>query len=239
MAVYLIWRLLKKWPKFVLLDAILLLLTLYLLRGSRSATSVIVFIIGVMLLVAAALLKGDVRKLKKMVVITVLSLLILQGLFISVFNKSLESLLFSATDRNSSLTGRVPLWLKLIQIGSQRAILGSGYGSVWIADSSRMEDIFYGPQANPHNGYIHVFLDLGLVGLALLFILIFHAYKKVINSFEETGEIAILLLVFIIMILLHNITESTLMRGTNLLWFLFLLSSIIVIKKTDSPATHS
>jgi len=240
--IFLVWRLLRGWPQYkvMILDGFLLFLTLYLLRGSGSATSYVIFVIGIIILVLGTYLKGNIRKFNTLVVVTFLLLLILQGILISVFDESIPSLFFSAMARDPSFTGRAPLWLKLIKIGSQRPILGAGYGSVWIRDSSLTRAIFNESiQFNAHNGYIHVFMDLGLIGLSLIFLLIAQTYKKIINSFDKSWETGILLLAFMLMIVFHNITEATITRGQNFLWFLFLLSSIIVVKKTGAQDAHS
>jgi O-antigen ligase len=85
-----------------------------------------------------------------------------------------------------------------------------------------------------HNENLDVFLDLELLGLIFLFLLISRTYRKTANALEEKGETNKLLFVFLIMILLHNFTESALAKPTNLIWFLFLLTSIFIRKTITS-----
>jgi len=234
LGIFLAWRILKEWPKKIVLDGFLLLATLYLLRGSRSATSAIVFILGIIMLISHALLKGNTKNIRKLGIAALLLLVLFQGLSIAIFDKSIESMFFAMTDRNSTFTGRIPLWQALIEIGSQRPILGSGLGNFWIINLRQMWDRFGFHPIQAHNGYIDVFLDLGIVGLIFLFLLIFHTYKKIMESFNENWKFAALMYVLFVTILFHNFTEATLARPANLLWALFLLSTIVT-KKRPAP----
>lgn len=233
--VFFIWRLIKEWPRLELLDGFLLLLTLYLLHGSHSATSYIVFIVGITILVLEARLKSNQKKLNRVVIITLLFLAIV----ISVFGQAISSTFFSAAGRDSSFTGRLPLWNVLIKIGSQSPIFGVGYANFWTVYLAEMWAKFNWHPLNGHNGYIDIFLDLGLVGLILLFLLIIQTYRKAINSIGVKGKISSLLFVFLIMILLHNFTESSIGKGAHFLWLLFLLSSVTVVKKSAFLGVNS
>jgi len=227
MGIYFIWRFIKDWPKLRWLDGFLFLLTLYLLRGSHSATSYVIFVIGIAILALEVWLKSDLKKLNRVVTITFLCLAIV----LSIFGQPVSSAFLSAAGRDPSFTGRLPLWTELIRIGSRSAIFGEGYGNFWIAHLGEMWDQFNWRPINGHNGYIDIFLDLGLVGLALLLFLIVHTYRKAIKSIGRNGEFRSLLFVFLIMILLHNFTESSLGKGAHFLWLLFLLSSVVIVKR--------
>jgi O-antigen ligase len=237
LGIFLTWRLLRGWHKSVAMaiDGLLLVLTVYLLRGSRSSTSVGVFAIGMIMLVLGIYLKRNTRKLSSLVIATFMTLIILQGILVIYFDSSISSLFFSASARDSSFTGRLPVWNELIKIGIQRPILGVGYGGDWRISKTILEKTMFTSSVgvNAHNGYIHVFMDLGLVGLSIILLLIAQTYKKALRSIEQNQEMGILLLSFCLMIVFHNLTESTITRGTSFLWFLFLLSSIVVVKKTN------
>ncbi len=234
MGIFLIWRLLKNRPKLNVWDACLLGLTVYLLIGARSATSTVVFAVGLLILFFETFLKDNPKRFNVLIVTSVCLLFVLQGLFISVRNESVSTVFFRATGRDSTFTGRIPLWQELMRIGSHRPLLGSGYGSFWLGHlTHNLWDTFGWRPTNGHNGYLDVFMDLGLAGLVLMIFLIFHTYTKTRNSVEENWGIGKLQLAFLIMILFHNITETSLALPTNLLWFLFLLSALAVKKPAD------
>lgn len=226
--IYFIWRLTKEWPKPSFLDGFLFLLTLYLMRGSHSATSYIIFVVGILILALEGWLKSDRKKLNRVVIIT----LFLLAIAITISGQTVSSAFFSVAGRDPSFTGRLPLWTELIKIGSRSPIFGVGYGNFWIVHLREMWTQFNWRPLNGHNGYIDIFLDLGLVGLALLLFLIVQTYRKAIQSIGTNGKINGLLFVFLIMILLHNFTESSLGKEAHFLWLLFLLSSVVVVKKS-------
>lgn len=236
LGIFLTWRLIQEWrkPKVVLMDGFLLLLALYLLRGSRSATSLVVYVVGLTILFSTFYFRSNPRKLNTFLIVTIVTLLVLQVIFVAVMDTSLSSIFLAATERDTSFTGRLPLWEELIGIGSQRPILGAGYGGIWLDERNQGSQLFgIRHKINSHNGYIHVFMDLGLIGLSLILILIAQTYRRLLNSFEGHWQKGALLLTFFLMIVFHNITESTLTRGTSFLWILFLISSFVVSRRSD------
>jgi len=236
--IFLLWRIFKRWPKGIAIDGLLFLLTLYLLRGARSSTSAIIFFLGVMLLTVGYFIKNNVKLLTRVVRLTLLLVVSLQLLSVSFFNKSIESTFFSLAGRDSTFTGRVPLWQEVIKIGSRQPILGAGYGSFWITNLRQIWAKFNFHPNNAHNGYIDAFLDLGILGVVALLLLIIRAYKNTLKLYQENAKLGNLILTFLVMILAHNFTESSLAKGFNLLWFLLLIPSIVVSQKPDSQETR-
>ena len=228
---FFVWRLLKRWPKLELYDVVLFILTLYLLRGASSITSDVVFIMGTIIVIMGRLYRANVKKLRNAFVITLIFAVIFQASFIAFFNDSLVSQFFSISGRNASFTGRIPLWRDILKIGNRSPIFGSGYGTFWIRNLEQIWSRYRFHPTNGHNGYIDVYLDYGLAGLLLLLMLIIHAYKNILGKFSSDIGINLLLLAFLTMILVHNISESTLAIQTNLLWFLLVLSSVVVTKR--------
>jgi exopolysaccharide production protein ExoQ len=230
--IYLIWRLITYWPKPALLDGLILALTLYLLYGAHSATSYIIFFVGIIILLLLIWFKNDRKKLNRMVIATTFCLIIL----ITFYGEVAANIFFAAAGRDPTFTGRVPLWSELIKRGSQSPIFGTGYGNFWLVNIKEIWAHFSWRPVSGHNGYIDIFLDLGLVGLALLLLLIVQTYRKAIQSISTDVRINGLLFVFLIMILLHNLTESSLPAGgPHFLWLLFLMPAIVVKKR---PVSH-
>jgi len=230
--VFLLRRLFKKWPRIDLLDALLFLLTVYLILGSDSETAMIISSLGFLMVTFQFLLKGDTRKFRKVIIFSFIFALALQGVLIAFFNTSITELFFSSTGRDASFTGRVPLWQELIKIGSQRPVLGSGYGSFWSSSEvyGLWEKVRWTPVSS-HNGYIDIFMNLGLVGLLTLVVFLFHAYRNISRSIETDREFGNLNFVFFIVILVQNVTESTLSIANSFLWILILISSVIITRR--------
>ncbi len=239
--VFLLWRIFKRWPKPQYLDVVVLLPTLVLLYGARSATSNVIFIIGVLLLITMTRLKTNVRKLNNLIVGAAVLVLVFQ-LFISSFaNQSVTNMFFAATGREQTFTQRVPLWQELERLGSQHALVGQGYGNFWVVHMAEMWETFQWLPTNGHNGYLDVFLDLGLVGLGLILLLIGSTYRKAFRALEAGTKTAQLKYIFLIMILFHNLTETTLALPTNLLWVTFFVIAMTVRRRepAEVPAVSN
>jgi O-antigen ligase len=84
------------------------------------------------------------------------------------------------------------------------------------------------PITQSHNGYIDIYLELGVVGLILLAGVIRETFKGIRASLSADFYYGTLRWVFICLLLLHNVTESSFARPTHLLWFLFLLVAVNV-----------
>jgi exopolysaccharide production protein ExoQ len=237
-AIFLIWRIIKKWPKPHYLDVVVLVPTLVLLYGARSATSNVVFVIGLLIPATLTKIKTNVRKFN-IVVVSALLFVIVFDLFISsLADQSVTDLFFAATGRSSTLTDRVPLWQELQRRGREHALLGQGYGNFWVvhmAEIWEMETFQWLP-TNGHNGYLDVYLDLGLIGLALLLLLIAQAYGKCLRGLAEGRKTAQLKYIFLIMIIFHNLTETTFGLPTNVLWILFMITASTIRRTAPAAA---
>ena len=235
--IFLFWRMVKNWPKKDLVDIVCFLVGLFLLIGTnytRSVTSLLVLGMGIPLLMGTRLLRFDRKKIKRFLVSSVVVVIILQILLIVFMNVSTSSTFFKISGRDATFTGRVPLWTELIKIGSHKPILGAGYGSFWLGKrTANLWDIFYWQPNSGHNGYIDVFMDLGFVGLLMLILIIISAFRNSFWSLETEGDIGGLKLTFILLILVHNLAESSFAKPTDFLWALFLLSSIAVVTKSQ------
>jgi O-antigen ligase len=59
-----------------------------------------------------------------------------------------------------------------------------------------------------HNGYIEVYLDLGLVGLCLLLLILISGYRRAVEAFRRNRELGSLVLAYILTGVFYNITEA-------------------------------
>jgi exopolysaccharide production protein ExoQ len=235
-AVFLFWRILKSWPRPNFLDIAFFLPIAYLLVGARSSTSNVVLVLGVFMVLLAHRFKVDIQRLNVSILALGFLFLIGQGVLVGFFGKSFSTWFFSAIGRDVSFTGRLPLWTQLIKLGSAAPLGGVGYRSFWLGDVVLgLWEMFPWQPMNGHNGYIDVFLDLGLIGLAILFVLIGSTYIKTIYAMKENSGINTLLLAFLVMIISHNITETSFAMPTNLLWLFFLLIAATVLDKDAVP----
>jgi len=225
--VFLLWRMLKALPKIDIFDLVCLVVSFYLLVGSHSATSIVVFIIGASILIGATYFGAKKKKFSRFILASIFAVFIIQGMYLALYERSATQAIFGATGRDPTFTGRLPLWTDLIKIGKDRTAFGHGYGSFWLGSlTHNLWDTYVWMPTSGHNGYIDVFLDLGLVGLVVLIYYCISTYRRILGSMDADASTGKLMMAYFIMIILHNITESSLAQPTSFLWFIFLLISI-------------
>ena len=133
------------------------------------------------------------------------------------FQFILNTVVVGLLGRDLTFTGRDIIWRGLIAIGRERPMLGSGFGSFW------MRPIFGVNQA--HNGFINIFLQLGLVGLAITVFFIIDSYNNL--WYGNDNETAYRLALFLV-VLVQNISEATLLQSNSSVWIVFLFISLNV-----------
>ena len=90
------------------------------------------------------------------------------ALSVAVVGLVAPGLVFALLGRDTSLTGRGPLWHEVVHVIAQRPLLGHGYAGFWNEDSREVLYLWLraGWRApDSHNGYLDVMVQLGIVGL--------------------------------------------------------------------------
>jgi O-antigen ligase len=126
-----------------------------------------------------------------------------------------------------TMSGRTFIWdFADVEIG-RRPLLGWGYQSFWLVgpDAPSLTDasgwIKFMP--NAHNGYVDTILETGYTGFVLLMIFIFttfHAIGRVADRDPTRAQLLISLALFVV---LNNLLESAWLRGSDLLWVMFVI----------------
>ena len=175
-AIFLIWSLIKRWRdkapsvwKYQTpAEAILLLLTFYLLGGPDhsvfySATSTYAFLGGTLVCAWVLLLEKLGKRIKAGTLTAVMVFLILLGVATVFISGSGIRFFASSAGRDATLTGRTQVWTSLLPVVMTSPIVGKGFGGFW---TSRTRDAFH--ISGAHSGYLDVVLGIGLVGLFLV-----------------------------------------------------------------------
>jgi O-antigen ligase len=79
-----------------------------------------------------------------------------------------------------------------------------------------------------HNGFLDVYVDLGLVGVVLILFVFASAFAGALDDLQSDFEIGRLRLALLLSLVMNNLTESSLLKGTHSLWFIFLLAAVSV-----------
>jgi exopolysaccharide production protein ExoQ len=230
--IYFVFELLRNWRRrargFKLICLGYLILILWLLKGApnhRSNTAIFGLIIGTALLLGLQLMQSRMAYLRRHFLETATMGAVLLLVVASAGWPLLASGI-SASGRDLTLTGRTDLWSDLLDIAAENPIIGVGYGSFWIGNTHNLwERHLWGPTQG-HNGYIDVYLELGAVGLLILAAVIIRGYRAALKLMSTDFWRGALHIAWLTVLVIHNLSESSYLRGAVDLWFTFLLCTI-------------
>jgi hypothetical protein len=154
------------------------------------------------------------RRIFNLMVVSTLFVAALQTVF------DLRVAVIESLGRRRDLTTRVPMWEELLSV-APNPIIGAGYDVFWATDTGlRMSERFGLEQA--HNGYIEVYLSLGIIGLALLAVGILSGLLRIRRDLSVDYVPAVLRLCIVPSVVMYNWTEATFAGVSNVWLVLFL-----------------
>lgn len=213
----------------LLAQCTLLAFGIHLLFTAHSATSGASFTLGAGLMLAFALPFFRARPAAAHAL--VLGLL-LSGSLAVLLGAEAEAV--KAMGRNPDLTGRTEIWRDLIPM-VPNPLVGAGFETFWCGSrvKSAMGTIGGFAMTNEaHNGYIEVFLNLGLVGVGLIALILVQGYGRAVRAFRRDRALGALLAAYVVTAATYNIGEAG-FRMLCLPWF-FLLLSVVTANRVIS-----
>ena len=232
-AFFLIWTFTRRWKKTDVavgrhqtkIDVILLIMTLWLLRGpsqwAASATAIYSLSAGLITFFALFWIRKHRIQLGVSTWVAIVACIIGLGIITPFAGGSTITGFTSAVGRDSTLTGRTEIWASLLPDLMRQPLLGAGFGSFW---TPKM--IFTHQIGEAHNGYLEVLLQLGLVGLFLTAMFLLSSTRKAAILLVSDYDWASLSICFLVMAAIHNITESSLDSFTSQLTATVLFLSV-------------
>jgi len=219
-----------------ILDAIFGVLAVFVLIRTESATGYILFILLNSLVVCIWIWLKIRDRLRPWHYYLVL-IVSIAGSVMILLNLDI---VFGLFNRSSSMTGRVPLWISLINAEvSQRLWWGHGFGAVWTQDSFREEvRLLIGWASQPliaDNGFLDILLHLGVVGLLLFVsILVIAAVRSIQHALSHKTLADFFPLLFMVFALIANIPFSLFAETEVFVWMLIVMV-IVVTSPTFVP----
>jgi exopolysaccharide production protein ExoQ len=127
--------------------------------------------------------------------------------------------------KDLTLTGRLQLWILSTIMALQTPWLGHGYSAFWLGPGSASERILAVVQwdaPHAHNGLLELWLEIGLVGVAL-FLLGFILYVGRAIAFFRRSRSAenVWPLCFLFFMFISNLTESDFLSRNTIFWILY------------------
>ncbi len=196
-------------------------MTLWLLRLAGSATSTVCLTIGCLIIVVAhsKMSKRHPGFLKLLSPVAFCIYLIL------AFGFEINGNLAGAVGRDSTLTGRSNIWNAVLSTHTN-PLIGTGYESFWLGPRLLHVWQMAGQVNEAHNGYLEIYLNLGLIGVFFLFLFMIASYLTICKRLRSPSVgIASLSLAIWTILLFYNMTESAAFKG-QLMWVIFVLVAI-------------
>jgi exopolysaccharide production protein ExoQ len=218
-------RLLAQWTLFAF--------CLALLQMAHSATSIACFILGAVLMLTTGL--RSVRTHPARVNALCLTIMLLAGI---TFLSGGDAYVVQALGRKPDLSGRKEIWSASLA-SAENPWIGTGYESFWNANAPKvnriLRDAGYIDMSNlvsAHNGYLEVYLDLGLIGLFLIAVILINGYRHACRAFLLDPELGGLFLAYVATVTIYGITEVS-FRVLGASW-LFLLLAVVGASGTSA-----
>lgn len=219
-----------------------------LLVLSKSSTSIACTILGSGLVFASSL--RSVRRRPARLQMLCLAVVVLGGAAV-LFSGSLVA---NTLGRDATFSGRTVIWTTLLP-ASSHPIIGAGFESFWISPDvltfqHNMANQGWKTMAatlnEAHNGYLEVYLNLGLIGVCLIVLVLVSGYSRACKAFERDRELGSLMLAYIVSGAFYCITEAG-FRTLNPNWIFMLLAIVgatginagIIGRKVPKPRASS
>ena len=210
---------------------LMLMFGVWLLITCDSQTSLFCLLVGTALFFAT----GRVLKMgrpKRILVIVSLSVLLVYGLD-RMFH--IKENVVQMIGRDLTFTGRTEIWEKVMEQPIDPLV---GTGFLMFFDSkygiAALEEI--GARVSTaHNGYLETFLDGGIIGVALLAIMLLARGNAIMNRMVAGEPWARVAFIFLVLAMFHNLSESTFFRF-SILWFFLVLAMVTAPAMAPAPA---
>src|SRR5215472_9619618 len=186
-------------------NGVLLTFAVLLLAMAHSATSTVCFALGAVLTFSTGLpaIRGRPWAVHALVVLIVLvsAVTMLLG--------GAEGALH-AIGRQSNLTGRTDIWNAVIPV-APNAVIGAGFESFWLGPRlyqvwARLPSIYMHVD-EAHNGYLEIYLNLGLVGVSFVVLILLSGYLSAVAAFRRDPMFGSLLLTYVAAAAIYGVSE--------------------------------
>jgi exopolysaccharide production protein ExoQ len=196
----------------------------FLTYMAHAATARVILILYIALMVAIRFYTTFGRR-SSVVIAGILAAV--GGVVISV-GILLSPLLLTALGRNSTLSGRTVIWGLVARSIAKRPLLGYGFYAFWLGMKGESARLIVGTHwtfGYAHNGFLEIWLQLGLVGLVVFFFTLFHATRNAWFCLRRGCPPGVHWYIGIIALtMMYNMDESTVFWPIDLLTVLYLVA---------------
>jgi exopolysaccharide production protein ExoQ len=217
----------RRTKKILMVNIAFIVMTMWLLNLAHSTTSTVC--LGLGCLVIAAAHTPFCKRRPSLLKVLVPSLFLMYLVLSLGFN--MNGQLAGAVGKDPTLTDRTKIWSAVLGMHTN-PLIGTGYESFWAGP--RLQWFWLnaglGHLNEAHNGYLEVYLNLGLIGLSLLVAFLVASFRTVSRRLRPFSNLASLTLALWVILLFYSVTEVG-FRGGCLMWFAFLMGGISVPRR--------
>jgi O-antigen ligase len=219
----------RRTKRIILVNVALIVMTLWLMHLAQSTTSDVCLFLGCMVIVAThcKVFRRNPAVLKVLIPASFCLYLILD------FGLDLNGSMAAAVGKDPTLTDRTKIWAFVLGMHTN-PLLGTGYQSFWLGPRL---DFFWqfsglGHLNEAHNGYLEVYLELGLIGVFLLIAFLVAGYRTICRRLAPSSSLAVLGLAAWMALVFYNMSEAGFEGG--LLWMMLLLGAIALPERVGN-----
>jgi O-antigen ligase len=236
------WDMLARWSerkqgkvkRIILLDAVFFVITVWLLHISQSTTSSICLVLACLVIASShsKIFRRHPALLKALIPAAFGLYVVLDLVF------GMSGSMAQAVGKDPTLHDRTKIWAFLLNMHTN-SLVGTGYQSFWLGPrlESFWEDARLGHINEAHNGYLEVYLEMGLIGCGLLAAFLIASYRGICRRLETSPSLAILGLALWMALVFYNMSEAAFEGG--LLYTVFLMVAIPPMRFAINRAGNS
>jgi len=141
--------------------------------------------------------------------------------------------------RNPTFTGRTEIWKAIWHAITKQMLLGFGFSGFWGGIRGKSADVILTlgwVAKHSHNGFLDIWLDLGVVGLCVFLASYFTALWRAMHLLRrQVGSEAFWPIHYLAFMILYHITEGPILRQNSIYWALY-VSTVVCVHSAHSPA---
>jgi len=134
--------------------------------------------------------------------------------------------LLSVMGRDTTFSGRTEIWKQVWRFILERPLLGWGYAAFWRGIEGQSFEVVAAMRFivfHAHNGFLEIWLELGIVGLTLFVLSYLRAWRK-LWAVLRSGDVrrATWMVFVLVLIVIYDLDENTLLTYNGLFWVLYI-----------------
>lgn len=233
------WDTVNRWPErkqrrtksIVVINVALFSTTVWLLHTARSTTSSVCLVLGCLVIWAGhtKIFRRHHALFKGLVPASFCLYLILDFVF------GMNGSMAHAVGKDPTLTDRTKIWAFLLNMHTN-PLIGTGYQSFWLG--GRLEHFWraagLGHLNEAHNGYLEVYLELGVIGIFFLVVFLIASYRAVCGKAGPPSSFAVFGLATWISLVFYSMSEAGF--ETGILYMVYLLGAVVVPRRVYKRA---